>query len=97
MTNTQYKIEPTETADKFGNVTLAYDVWKVDPAGYVQTVCVCRTLTGYQAIIIFRSPINPWSVDVPEGQWGPALSTLRDKLDEFDCPYFEIAEPQRRF
>jgi hypothetical protein len=58
MISRSYEIEPIETRDKYGNVTLAYDVWKIDPKGQVQTVCVSRILWGYQTMIIFRHPIN---------------------------------------
>jgi hypothetical protein len=93
MTN---RIKPVETTDRYGNVTLAYDIWKIDPEGQVQAVCVSRTLTGYETKIIFRNPINAWSAEIPQGQWGPGLSTLCGKLDEFGCLRFEIAEPPRR-
>jgi hypothetical protein len=96
MTSRSYEIEPVETKDRYGNVTLSYHVWKIDPQGQIQTVCVSRSLTGYYSMIIFRNRTNA-TIPMPDGQRGNALKTLRDKLDEFDCPYFEIAEPQRRF
>jgi hypothetical protein len=98
MTERSYDLEPAETKDSLGGVTACYDVLSVEPKGRVKTVCVSRLPNdGYYLWVSFQDGTGEWSISMPQGQWGPALKTLWDKLAEFDCPYFEIAEPQRRF
>jgi hypothetical protein len=92
------QIKPIEITEAHGNVTACYEVLQIDPDGQVKMVCVSRRADdGFDLRIMFQDGTSDWSISVPAGQWGPGLSTLQQKLREFHCPEFDIAEPKRTF
>lgn len=98
MISRSYEIRPETLTDSFGGVTSCYDVLSIDLTGQVAMVCVSRLLdNSYDLTIICRKNAADWSIRVPQGQWGNGLSKLLEKLREFQCPEFDIAEPKRRF
>jgi hypothetical protein len=96
MADRSYDIKPTETQDSFGGVSFRY-LPPYDPGGQVTAVSVRRLEEeGFEARIAFQDGTSEWVIVVPRDEWGLVLFRLWDKLRQFDCPHFDIAEPPPR-